>query len=476
LVALLVPAIAFADRGHPLVHVRQTALTAPDGLGAGDLAAAYGIPVETDPGATVAVIEAYGYPQLEADLAMYRDAYGLPACTIASGCLAVVNQRGQTSPLPQPPPPASAAWTLETALDIDMASAGCPRCKLLVVEADSEDNDNLARANDTAAALGATTISNSWAGPENAAADAHYDHPGVATFAASGDLGEVAVASYPASAPTVIAVGGTLLWTTSVLLRGWVESAWSDSGSACSAINPRPAWQPQTSCATRHVPDLAAVADGPHGIAAVHFGQWVQLSGTSAASPLVAAIFALTPHGSSSAPFAYAHPELFFDVQLGTNGSSAVVGYDDATGLGTPNAAALGGAKLPIVTIDPPDGSVVNEGFRITAACTPTDGAEVAHVAISIDNRNLETYQRPPYTRVADAAHVASGRHWITAGCATSSSMVSTVTAVVQVCVRDGDCPNQPTTLADGGCSVGGAAPAWLLLVLRARRRSRARG
>ncbi|HUJ58650.1 MAG TPA: hypothetical protein VLX92_09160, partial [Kofleriaceae bacterium] len=101
-------------------HRRSFAL--PSGYGPADLASAYNIPTQLAPGATVGLIGAYGYANIESDLAMYRSTFGLPPCTIASGCLTVLNQEGQPSPLPGAPPP-NDDWTQETALDMDMASA-----------------------------------------------------------------------------------------------------------------------------------------------------------------------------------------------------------------------------------------------------------------------------------------------------------------------------------------------------------------
>src|SRR5262245_10274303 len=106
----------------------------PAGLGATDLQAAYALDPTIDPHATIAITDAFSYAGAESDLAMYRQQFGLPPCTVANGCLKIVNQLGQTSPLPKPSPPGD-DWTVETALDLDMASAGCPKCKLLLVQA-----------------------------------------------------------------------------------------------------------------------------------------------------------------------------------------------------------------------------------------------------------------------------------------------------------------------------------------------------
>ena len=156
----------------------------PPGIGADDLADAYELDTSVDPNATIAIVGAYGYANLESDLSHYRSAYGLPACTTANGCLTIVNQQGQTSPLPQEAP-ANDDWTQETALDVDMASAACPKCKLLVVMADDDQGDGLFIANNTAASLHATVISNSWGGPEDnttSSYETYFNHAGIGIF------------------------------------------------------------------------------------------------------------------------------------------------------------------------------------------------------------------------------------------------------------------------------------------------------
>ncbi|HEY1558004.1 MAG TPA: hypothetical protein VGF94_24410, partial [Kofleriaceae bacterium] len=129
------------------VHATATghlkAYAAPQGFGPADIQSAYNIdPARVVPATapTVAVIDAYGYPSLESDLAAYRAQYGLPACTSASGCLKIVNQTGQATPLPGNAPQGD-DWTIETALDVDMVSAGCPSCKILVVQATDDQGD-----------------------------------------------------------------------------------------------------------------------------------------------------------------------------------------------------------------------------------------------------------------------------------------------------------------------------------------------
>jgi hypothetical protein len=333
---------------------RIKAFATASGIGATDLASAYALDTSVDPSATIAIVDAYGYSNLASDLAQYRSHYGLPACTVANGCLKIVNQQGQTSPLP-PNPPSNDDWTGETSLDVDMASAACPKCKILVVQADDDQGDGLYIANTTAASLGATVVSNSWGGPEDntvASSETYFNHPGIAVFVASGDNGYTGSSpDYPSTSAYTIGVGGTSLTQSTANPRGWIESAWSSGGSSCSQNVAKPAWQTNSACAMRMTADVSAVGDPNTGLA-VYDGGWQIVGGTSAASPLVAGIFALTKNGGATAQFAYTNAAAFYDVTSGKNGTcttalcKAAAGWDGPTGNGTPNGAmlaALGG-------------------------------------------------------------------------------------------------------------------------------------
>ncbi|HEY1620203.1 MAG TPA: hypothetical protein VGG25_21440 [Streptosporangiaceae bacterium] len=140
-------------------------------------------------GQTVAVVDAYDDPDAAANLTRYRARFGLPPCTTAARCFTKVNQDGAASPLPQAA--GSTGWATEESLDLDMVSAICPHCHLILVEASDEQNADLGRAVDSAVRLGARFVSNSYGGleyPGETAEDgAYYDHPGVVVTASAGD-------------------------------------------------------------------------------------------------------------------------------------------------------------------------------------------------------------------------------------------------------------------------------------------------
>src|SRR6267142_2077150 len=202
-----------------------------------DLASAYNLPASGGAGLTVAIVDAHDDPNAESDLAVYRSQFGLPPCTTANGCFKKVNQSGATSPLPTP----DVGWAQEISLDLDMVSAACPQCKILLVEASSASIADLGAAVNRAAAMGAVAISDSYGGPEfsteNTTDSQFYNHPGVLLTVSSGDNGFGV--EFPAASPHVLAVGGTSL-TKSSSPRGWVEGAWSGAGSGCSNFEPKP--------------------------------------------------------------------------------------------------------------------------------------------------------------------------------------------------------------------------------------------
>jgi N-acetylneuraminic acid mutarotase len=354
-------------------------------LGPQQIQAAYQLP-DAGAGTTVAIVDAYGYDSAESDLAEFRSFYGLPACTAADGCFTKVDQNGGTNF-----PEEDGGWSVETALDLDAVSSACPKCKLLLVEGDSPDLGDLGQAVDTAASLGATAISNSYGvdgeDPDELSYDHYYDHPGIAVTVSTGDSGNVQ--SWPATSPTVTGVGGTLL-TPDGSARGWTETAWDSGGSGCSLYEPRPDYQSNidADCPDNKASaDISADADPDSGLAVYNtLGQsgWAQWGGTSLASPLVAAMYALagtpTP-GTYPVTYPYRDTADLNDVTQGSNGTCGTVlctagpGWDGPTGLGSPK----GTGALTLGKTGEVAGTVTDNGSGAgisgaTVAATAADG------------------------------------------------------------------------------------------------------
>ncbi|HVV64948.1 MAG TPA: S53 family peptidase [Rhizomicrobium sp.] len=326
------------------------------GYGPSDLRDAYKIADSGNSSTVIAIVDAFGYDDAEADLAVYRSNFGLPDCTTDNGCFKKLNERGKEGHYPAQ----NLGWAQESALDLDMASAMCPNCQIWLVEADNNTLKHLAAAVNTAASLGAHVISNSYSGgdrPGTSTYEDAYTHPGVAITASTGDGGFGV--GFPSTSPHVTAVGGTHLVRDSSA-RGWTETVWGGAGSGCSKFHDKPSWQTDQHCAHRMVSDVSAVADPATGVAVYaptsSGPKWVVFGGTSVSAPLIGGIYGVNGGSVNFGSNPYEHPEALFDVTSGSNGScgnglpgwrkyycTGEPGYDGPTGMGTPNGTAAFG-------------------------------------------------------------------------------------------------------------------------------------
>ena len=375
-----------------------------------ELHTAYSLPSSTaaESTQTIGIVDAYNDEKAEADLATYDTNFGLRPCTETNGCFRKVNGAGTTSPWPE----ANAGWTGEISTDIETAHGVCPNCSILLVEAANTSFASLEEAERTAARLGATEISNSYgsSGKEPSKDSSAFNQPGIVVTASAGDSGYLnwieqeksgsrPAAVYPASSPHVVAVGGTRLLREAGGKYA-SESVWNDGGESsgvadgngaagggCSVPFTAPIWQQDVpnwyavGCGTkRAVSDVSADADPYTGVAvydSTEFDEakgWATYGGTSVASPIIAATFALAggAHGVAyPARTLYENeakaPSTLHDVVSGSNGECtkpfesthgtsgcttpseeaasclqqaiclAGPGYDGPTGLGTPD-------------------------------------------------------------------------------------------------------------------------------------------
>ncbi len=376
--------------GRPVVGPRLEGSGVNGGFSPADLRSAYDLPAQGgETSETVAITDAYGDPNANSDLNTYRKQYGLGECSEANGCFAKVNQKGKPAEYPE----TQWEWTVETSIDLDMVSAVCPKCHILLVEADNAQTENLLAAVAEAAQLGATAISDSYGGeelPEESTLDPALDHPGVPVLFASGD--SAYGVEYPAASPDVIAVGGTSLHREDKSARGWRETAWVDAGSGCSAYEDKPVWQTDPGCSKRTVADVSAVADPDTPVSTYDSNPgpekgWLLYGGTSVATPILAGVEAL----SSAADRAQA-ARLFweegpagklFDVTEGRNGfcpggasylCTAGMGYDGPTGWGTPGASRPG---PPVLATEPAVG--VSEDTATLQGAVNPNGADTTY-------------------------------------------------------------------------------------------------
>lgn len=368
----------------------------PIGYGAPDLEKAYGLTGNAGTRGTIAIIDAGAYPTLESDLTIYRDAYGLPRCTSASGCFKQVSYKGGAPYTPSADPDTAfleELVSLETALDVDMASAACPNCKILEVQVPALDAGpenqaaedvatlHFATAAKTAASLGANSVSISYGYDTDTYTDTGAPATtialrGVAVVASSGDSGVNALGNvWPSALTTVVSAGGTSLYTDPTNSRGFTETAWgSDSGdgagSGCTydlgPANHQPDSVSSACDGNRAASDISAVADPNTGVAVYNsyapatgfpYG-FVVVGGTSASAPFIAGMYAragvksgvLGPNEIYEAP-----ASKFRDVVIGQTTPSGVCetyyglddrlctagpGWDGPTGVGTPKGLA----------------------------------------------------------------------------------------------------------------------------------------
>lgn len=339
------------------------------GFSPSDLRSAYDIPTTGGEEQTVAVVDAYGDPTAESDLAKYREEYDLGACTKSNGCFKKYNEQGEEKNYPGENGVLETEWRYETSLDLDMVSAACAKCHIMLVEASSQYAENTSASVNEAVKLGATEVSNSYGYPEKykpwcgttgcSQYASSYSHVGVPITASSGDTGfedDGEGVSFPAAAPGTIAVGGTALYRSAAEdnPRGWAEEVWYRSGSGCSEFESKPEWQKSLpECSHRIDNDTAAVAACETPVSVYNKGGWLNLCGTSVSAPLIAGMVAHAPasiRDAAGADAFYGHTNNLYDVTVGSNGycsgteylCKGGVGFNGPTGNGT-----LDGPLLP---------------------------------------------------------------------------------------------------------------------------------
>jgi len=329
---------------------------AVEGLVPEDIQSAYRLPSSSrGAGSVVAVVDAYDDPKIESDLNVYRVHFGLPSCTTATGCFRKLNQLGEAGPFPAKTP----NWSEEESLDVDMVSAVCPNCKILLIEANSNNATDLGAAVNEAVQLGAHVVSNSYGstgslGRFTREIASDFDHKGTVIVAAAGDAGYYGHEDHsPAGFPTVVAVGGTALTRGGGGERGWSEVAWALTGGGCNYYS-KPMWQGEgRACQGRLANDVSAVAsyDTPVAVYDTDPGTglprpWFLAGGTSVATPIIASIYALAGNAADedAGESLYTKATSLFDVTAGSNGVCRIAvlciakrGFDGPTGNGTPD-------------------------------------------------------------------------------------------------------------------------------------------
>jgi subtilase family serine protease len=338
-------------------------------------------------GETIAIVDAYNDPTLSNDLGVFDTEFG-----IASANLKVENEHGGSTL-----PSTDGGWAGEISLDVEWAHAIAPGAKIVLVEASSASLADLLTAVDTARnTAGVSVVSMSWGGSEffsyNAsessdelADDYHFTtpsgHEGITFVASAGDSGSFSGVQWPAASPNVLSVGGTSLYTSDSSGTYSSESSWSGTSGGYSQYEATPSYQASVNTSgARSVPDVSYDGDPNTGFAVYDstpdtsdgttYVGWQEVGGTSAGAPQWAAIIAIANQGraiagkstldgaSQTLVVLYSvyntssYDADFNDVVDSGGGyqfpwggfgnvGQATVGYDTATGLGSPKAAQI---------------------------------------------------------------------------------------------------------------------------------------
>jgi subtilase family serine protease len=344
----------------------------------------------TGKGQTIIDLVSFGSPTLQQDMQVFDQTFGLPPANMQV-----------ISPLNMPvydPRHDKAGWAQETEMDVEIIHALAPAAKIIVLQSPVAETEGIVGLPQylqlqqyvIAHHLG-YIVSQSWGASELTLQDAQgqrelqqwnsilqtgttKDH--ITYFSASGDtgatdyiddrndLGNVPATSFAADSPWVTGVGGTTLSITGSISS---EIAWSDSGGGFSQFYKIPSYQKllpakvlQELNNRRGVPDVSAEADPTTGLPVYLAGQWSLAGGTSASTPVWAAIEAIANQVAGH-PLGFINPALyklgtsatylrdFHDItqgnnsnpQAGVTGYQAVMGWNPVTGLGTPKAANL---------------------------------------------------------------------------------------------------------------------------------------
>ena len=409
-------------KAHPPAHIKKfigpSAVSLSGGYGPQTIWTAYGLSSLgctyatttdwTDPalcghGQTIAIVDAYDDPSIESDLQTFDAQFGLPTCTSADGCFVKSAPHGIKT---------NSGWALEMSLDVEWAHSVAPGARIVLVEAASNSLGNLLGGVSTAVGTGAKQVSNSWGSNEfssETSYDSYFESPTASFFVASGDGGNGV--EWPAASPYVIAVGGTTLEVgTSGQWSG--ETAWSGSSGGLSAFEPKPSYQNFLGGSQRAVPDVSYDGDPNTGVYVYDSvkinGQsgWWLVGGTSAGAPQWAGISAIAnsqgarlssasfgtsnalygaASGSQSSPQTDPYLTNYHDVVSGSNGACGSVcnagsGYDEVTGLGSPQANNL----VPYLVPSPkPDFSISASPSSLTVEAGGTNSSTITVTSLN---------------------------------------------------------------------------------------------
>ena len=347
----------------------------------------------TGRGKTIVIVDAFGSPNIQSDLATFDLEQGLPA----PPSFHIIQPAGPVPPCTDDPFGVSdcEGWSLETSLDVEWSHSMAPGANILLVETPDSETEGVQGFPDIVYAenyvidhhLG-DVISQSFAATEETFPDnqsiqelrsAYFNAEAhnVTVLASTGDAGATdyesnlstlypyPVVAWPATDPLVTAMGGTQLHLNAAGNRTSPDVVWNDGygagGGGLSVVFSRPQFQDSVSKVVgrqRGVPDLSMSAAVNGGVDVLDtspgWGGWFIVGGTSESSPLMAGVVALADQANGR-DVGYLNPTLYkmaghkdsgiVDITSGNNtfagvtGFNAGPGYDLASGLGTIDVA-----------------------------------------------------------------------------------------------------------------------------------------
>jgi hypothetical protein len=433
-------------------------------------------------GATIAIVDAFNDPDITSDIALFSTDFGLPQMDGVGGdpTFKVLTPTGQ----PAPANATKGTWDVEESLDVEYAHTIAPYANIDLIEVTSNAGDYLFGASvdgepytdgvTYAANLpGVDVVSNSWGGSEfngETAYDVEFNQPAghnpVAFTFSTGD--SAAPGGYPAFSPNVVAVGGTSLYTASARGAYGSETAWSKTvvrgvteggGGGVSQYEATPAYQSANGVnfGARGTPDVSMDANPNTGVLVIdsydNATNFLEVGGTSLASPMWAGVIGLADGtsisgGGTSLSTTSVLNSLygtynsanygtdFHDVTTGNNGFAAGVGYDLATGIGSPKANALvptlaaaappapavstpiygssggggvglrGAATTPVVTSIPTQTTIATPSLE--GAMPSTSTANPTATRLAVPTANVSTPTGVPVSETSSAPTPAS--------------------------------------------------------------------
>jgi subtilase family serine protease len=417
-VATYTPAQIRAAYGMPTLPATGSTLTATQAaqLGAGQ---------------TIYLVDAMSDPNIVAELAAFNAKFGLPTCTTqtiaanaslplaaatsgaSAACTFSVVNSTSTGTMTATAAPYDSGWATEIALDVEWSHATAPLARIILINTPDASTNSFTEAISLVNSMGAGGVSMSFGAPEGSwttQANTVFSGANMSYFASAGDSGQSV--QWPAVSPNVVAVGGTSLTYSGAGTRS--ETTWSGTGGGISQYTATPSYQTSAvpdmgTLAHRSVSDVAFNADPNTGqyLAVIPRGSstvsWGSVGGTSMSSPqwagIVAVANAIRAQSSKAVlgdPHAVLYGQIstvagtyagdFYDVTTGADGNcstcKAKVGYDQVTGLGTPNVTSLLGtltgatvaASAPAVTSATISGTV---GTALTFTASAVDANSV---------------------------------------------------------------------------------------------------